>query len=408
MRSRIAGIALLALAAAAFGWAGDAPSAATENPNDFHVFWKDGLRFRTADGSVELQIGGRFMEDWVVATGADAELEAAVGALTDGTEVRRGRLEMAGKFHHHLEFKLQYDFAGGSASLKDAYLGFEDLGHFGLRLGHFKEPFGLEELTSSKYSTFLEQGLTSTFVPSRNSGLMIHGDVAERVTWSVGAFRVTDDQGKGPGEGETSATGRVTFLPIFADEGRVWVHVGAAYSERFVDDGETVRFSQRPEIHVLQRLVDTGSLAADGVHEAGAELAAAFGPLSFQSEAMGVRVDLPTGRDADLIAYYGYVSVFLTGESRPYKRGDAEVGRVRPRHSLFDGGAGAFELAVRYSHVDLEDQDAGVLGGKLTDYTVGLNWYLNPSSRLMLDWVHPDLDGVGEADLYALRMQFDF
>ena len=64
------------------------------------------------------------------------------------------------------------------------------------------------------------------------------------------------------------------------------------------------------------------------------------------------------------------------------------------------------ELAVRYSGLDLSD--AGILGGEVNGLTVGLNWYLNPNARTMLNFVNQDLDGTGGFDTVQLRFQVAF
>ena len=70
--------------------------------------------------------------------------------------------------------------------------------------------------------------------------------------------------------------------------------------------------------------------------------------------------------------------------------------------SLKRGGWGAWELAARYSYVDLNDRfqsgealsadPAAVDGGRQRAYSFGLNWYPNDLMRLMLDYDHVDYD----------------
>ena len=51
-------------------------------------------------------------------------------------------------------------------------------------------------------------------------------------------------------------------------------------------------------------------------------------------------------------------------------------------------GRGAWEVAYRFSYIDMLD-DLTVKGaGLATDHTFGVNWYLNPYTRLMLNYVH--------------------
>ena len=71
-----------------------------------------------------------------------------------------------------------------------------------------KEPFSLEEMTSSNNVTFLERALPNVFAPSRNTGVLISNHVKERVSWGMGVFLDTNDLGVDQGDGEFNFTGR--------------------------------------------------------------------------------------------------------------------------------------------------------------------------------------------------------
>lgn len=373
---------------------------------DFRAYWKNGLRLETADGRFQLRFGGRIMADWVFWDGSDA-VEASVGTLEDGVEFRRARLFVQGYLYRHVEFKAQYDFAGGDADFKDVYLGLRDL-PVGVRFGHFKEPFGLEELTSSKYTTFMERSLPNVFAPSRNVGVMAHSTAAgDRLTYAVGAFRETDDVGSGTGD-DLNVTGRLTGAPVYAEDGRRAVHLGIGATHKRVDDDTGLRFRQRPEVHLAPRFVDTGAFAADSVTSLGLEAATVIGPASVQGEYTSTRVDSPATGDPTLDGFYLAASYWLTGESRNYEPDDGAFGRVRPRRDFLgrEGGPGAWQVAVRYSSLDLSDQ--GLAGGELSDVTLGVNWHWNPHTRIMLNAVRSDLDGVDDVTAFQIRTQIDF
>ncbi len=377
-------------------------------PSDFRVYWKEGLRFETLDKDFTLKIGGRIMNDWAWME-ADRAVEAATGDLEDGTEFRRARLYVAGTIYENIDFKLQFDFAGGDADLKDAYIGLRGLPVY-VKAGHFKEAFSLEELTSSKYVTFIERSLpTGTFSPSRNTGFAVNSDALDkRVTWAAGIFKETGGYGDGQAEGDYNVTGRITALPRYADGGKNVLHLGASASYRGTRDA--LSFDQGPEVHLAPDFVDTGDFESDSHVLIGGEVALVKGPLSLQGEIMGADVKR-TGDDATFYGYYAQASYFLTGEHRKYSKSSGSFGRVKPKKNFGkNGGSGAWEVAARYSYVDLTD--AGIDGGELEDITLGLNWYLNPNTRVMWNYVRADLDGPGdadgEADLFVMRLQIDF
>ncbi|MBS3734426.1 MAG: hypothetical protein KGY99_05815 [Phycisphaerae bacterium] len=386
-------------------------------PNDFRVYWDRGIRMKTHDGKVKIKFGGRLMYDvgWVSGT----DMENALGTdLEDGAEVRRARLYAAGNLGKDLGFKLQFDLAGGDADLKDAYLQFKHVPFVGnIKVGHFKEPFGLEQLTSSKYITFMERSLPDMYTPGRNWGVMAHdAPLDERMTWAVGMFRDVNGYGDGEDDGAYNLTARVTGLPVYEDGGRRLVHVGAAYSLRHSDTHSFGAFDAHPEQHWVPDFINSGSFSnAEWQHRLGGEAALVCGPFSMQSEVVAVNVDTDSADDACLWGVYAQASYFLTGEHRPYKTSAGAFNRVTPRRPFReDGGFGAWEIACRYSYVDVTD---GVgeqnLGQRQASATVGLNWYLNDNVRVMWNYIHTCVDGGpsdidAEADMLGMRVQFDF
>ncbi len=393
-----------------------------EKPDTFRAFWKEGLNFETPDKAFTMKIGGRIHFDSAWNSGDD-ELVEKVGTLKDGVEFRRARIALSGTMYKKVEFKTQYDFAGGGfkymddkekvgtfsggqAKWKDVYLGILDLPVVGnIRVGQFYEPFGLEEQTSSNYITFLERSLTSALVPSRKAGLMFHNSqLNDRMTWALGVFKGSDDVGNRISDGEYNFTARLTGLPWYEDKGRRLLHLGAAYSRRNPNDAK-VLFSDRPEVHIAPRYVDTKDITdVDDMDLMGAEAALVLGPFSLQGEFIHAGLNTADGTDPGFSGFYAMASYFLTGENRAYKSG--LFSRVKPKKNFGAGGAGAWEVAARYSHLDLSDEE--VEGGELDDITVGVNWYLNPNTRIMWNYVHGDLDEVGASDTLQVRTQADF
>jgi phosphate-selective porin OprO/OprP len=214
---------------------------------------------------------------------------------------------------------------------------------------------------------------------------------------------------KGKDEG-WGASGRFTYAPI-NEKTRV-IHLGAASNYREVGDEGSIRFKQQPETHVSgTNIVDTGKIDfADNTLKLGAELAFVEGPFSAQAEYVWTHVDRNNGAaDLDYDGWYAQAGFFITGESRKYKGG--KFGGVSPKSVVGRGGYGAWQLAARYSSIDLNDHE--IQGGEADSVTVGLNWFPTPTLRFSGNYVTVlDVDGGPnhgeEPSLFQVRGQWAF
>jgi phosphate-selective porin OprO/OprP len=368
------------------------------------------LKWETNEGEFKLQVGGRVMVDGAVYDEDNVELDGE-----NGTEFRRARLFVAGTMFHDWDWKAQYDFAGNETTMKDAYIRYTGFKPMKITVGQFKQPFGLEELTSSKYITFMERAMpVEAFATSRRIGLGFNG-TGGNWTWAASLYgREEGDETEGD-EGY-GAGARLTWAP-WNEKTRV-LHLGAAAAWEDPNDND-VRFRARPESHITStRMVDTGNFPKpDTFTKYGLEAATVLGPFSLQGEYMKVAAQDDTQSDPDFDGGYIYGSWFLTGESRAYKKG--AFSRVKPKSVVGKGGHGAWELAARYSTINLDDGDFD--GGEETNYTIGVNWYATPYIRFMANYVITDTDPPSsrlqndngrpkddELSVFQLRAQIDF
>lgn len=401
---------------------------------DLRAYWKDGLRFESEDKRFQLRVGGRLHLDYAFFE-QETDLREAFGDDQNGMAFRRARINFQGQIYDHVEYRAEYDFAGntGEGKFKDAYIGLKDIpvvGH--IRVGHMREPFGLERCTGVSYHTFMELALPNVFAPNRNLGLMLYNShLDDRIRWAAGVFQETDDfpsvddadEERGP-----AVTARITGLPWYARDGRRLLHLGFAYSHRDPDGdgpaGAVRGWRSRPESNQANYYLDTdanglgylslSNAQLDNIDLWGTEAALVFGPFSMQGEYMVARADTDLAGNVLLSGGYAQASYFLTGEHRPYERTEAAWGRVKPKRNFSFGknkerGWGAWELALRYSFLDLSD---GIIrGGVEHNATAGVNWYLNPNMRVMLNYVYAHIDhSLADGDLNIIqgRVQIDF
>jgi phosphate-selective porin OprO/OprP len=394
----------------------------------WHIFYKDGLHIESARKYFHMKVNALVMADGGY-IGTDNELMRAFPEL-EGWHARLRRLEltMLGWISEIVDFKLQIDFAD-VRSIKDNWIGFKVplLGH--IKAGNMKEPVSLSELTGAKFITFMERPLpTLAFAPARNIGIMAHNAILEsRMTWAAGGFWSTGSLSN-VGEGRDAVsqsnglnfTARITGLPLYEDEGRKLLHLGLSYSHQFRGDANSdpeVEYRPRPETFLTDdRLVSTGTFEPDSVDLINPELAIVAGPLSFQGEYFLNMADAPSVGNPRLWGFYLFGSYFLTGESRAYQKSSGAFSKVDPIQNFQFGhsGWGAWELGLRYSYVDLNDGD--ISGGKESNLTAGLNWYLDSKTRVMFNYVrakvkdrlNPPAVEEGHANILQARFQIEF
>jgi len=149
-------------------------------------------------------------------------------------------------------------------------------------------------------------------------------------------------------------------------------------------------------------------MPADDVNTAILEGAFVDGPFSLQGEFAYTTVELPEVSNPNFYALYVFGSYFFTGETRPYKVSSGAFGRVHPKREFRDGagGLGAFEVAFRFSRIDLDDKD--VLGGRLNDVTAAFNWYATRNYRVMTNVVRASRSDIDPVWIFQIRLQVAF
>lgn len=383
--------------------------------NDGGMFpqWKNTTWLSTADGQTKIRIGGRIQNDWNWFYGASDVADAVGTEIEDGTVFRRARMQIGGTLYGNVDFMGEYDFAGGATKLRDVTIALNCSCLPRISVGHQKEPFGLEQLTSDLYTNMMERHSSdSAFAPSYNTGLLLSDTcLKDRVSWQIGVFRDANDAGDDAGNnssGDVNYTARVTGRPLINEAGDQWLHIGGAASYREPSD-DTVQYSSKPELFLAPAVVNTGPLAADQAMLLEGEAAMAWGSLHAQGEYYVTDVNGTGGAaDSTFAGWAVQAGYFLSGEKRPYQTSNGTWGRVIPKKTMdCEGkGMGAWELVGRYDYVNLND--GPVDGGHMRTLSFGVNWYLNPSTKIMLDWVRAHAEPAGSLGGVEMRFQVDF
>ncbi|MGR9106562.1 MAG: OprO/OprP family phosphate-selective porin [Gammaproteobacteria bacterium] len=379
---------------------------------------KGKLEIKSKDGEFKWRLKGRIH----VNAGVYGNDDASNGRNTDfqdGASIRRARLALEATLWKYWGLKLQYDFAAGAGAegIRDMYITYrnDQVWPVLVTLGQFKEYIGLESVASSNDLTFIERALPSrAFSPpdARRIGIGAHTYGHDLWTLGLGFYgRNADGEDLGGvpvGRSDPFVfAGRTTFSPIHR-EGAV-LHLGFGGTYTAPDD--TTRFRERPELTPgTQRLVDTGTLSnVANITHLVAEAAGVYGPFSLQGEYTYVDVNRNSGfSNPTFDGWYIQGSWILTGESREYEFEDGIFKNPKPSTIVGHGGIGAWEIAARYSSMDLNSVD--ISGGREENFTAGLNWYPAPNFKFMANYVKVlNLTGGGfdgaEPDGFLMRGQ---
>jgi phosphate-selective porin OprO/OprP len=418
-------------------------AAEANGPDSAHVSLKDGIHFATKDGNFSAGINGRLQVDSQINNQSfdtptnGYQANGTPASLNNGATLRRARLGVEGTFFKKTDYKFEYDFTRGTGTnaggITDAYVRYNFSKPFSVKVGAFKEPFSLEEATSNRYITFIERNISvNTFVDNLNTYKVGIGANYATDRWQIGSSLQTEGVGayNAYGTGSTaSATGangganrsggsgdtswevntRVSGVPWMESKTK-FLHMGASGSfininNNFKADGTYnnggIIYANGLGANVdRSAILSTGNLTssgkqsasgarlADNVTRFGAESALVYGPFSAQAEYIQNNVSGQGYDNASLEGAYGYVTYFLTGESRNYKAKTAAWDRIKPNRNFdMKGGKGAWELVAGYDWMNLNS--GGALGGAATVVKGGINWYPHSHLRVMANYLHP-------------------
>jgi len=350
---------------------------------------------------------------------------------------RRVRLELQGENPANMFWRFQIDFAKAENSeYKDVYIGWDGIpGNQKLIVGHQKRPIGLDHWNSSRFNIFLERPFVveAHNEDARRLGIAMRGESdSQSLFWQYGVFvmeNIVDDGAVIGDDLEASLNARLGGS-LYEDEAE-WFHWALAGQVAFPDgdvgDDATNqnegRYRTRPEARSSSRWLNTGRIeGTTHLNTIAGELMYNRGPLNLCSEAMFTHVSRneAIGTEANFYGYYVQAGYFLTGgDHMSYKRSVGSIDRPHIENSfdLFnncDPRCGAWQVAARYSMLDVTDGDIG--GGVGRSMTYALNWYFSPYARIQFNLIRGSIAGRdpvmgftgGDYTIYGTRYGINF
>ncbi len=153
---------------------------------------------------------------------------------------------------------------------------------------------------------------------------------------------------------------RLAYLPVVTEKGPL-AHLAVMGREAEPDEGQ-FQAKSKPEDFLAPNFVDTGKFDSDHARTLGFEAFYRDGPWLVGGEYGWQSMDAPASGDP--MFHGGNIAVdwLITGETRGYNLASGFFKNVVPKKTVFEGGPGAWKLALNYSYIDLDD--GNLTGGK--------------------------------------------
>ncbi len=381
---------------------------------------KDGaFTLESANGRNSIQLTGRMHLDYrsIDNDGLSAnnagDIDKDTGSGASQYELRRARLGVKGKFAKYFNYEVVGNLPG-TATIDVAYLDFAKYDQVQLRVGKFKQPFGLEQLTSSNNIDFLERSYVDQTAPAKKLGAMIFGEPKPGLTYAGSAFQMNDVENDSKSEDMSFAgRGTLNFAELVGNKDAIF-HIGLAgyntnssirpTSSSASGGSQTTAgtfLSYRTPGRGLSNIF-RAQIQGDNVGGAAVVSATSDATAEIDSKALGLegivaynsfklqgeftkgenRASFKDGTalmSLDNEAWYGEALWLLTGEkySGSYKKG--AFGSIKPMKD-FDldnfSGLGAWELGLRYEQFDISDtirSGSGLANGSRYQGTLNCN-----------------------------------
>jgi len=409
------------------GRAGEKEAAEKKSKGAVTATYKDGIVIGTEDGKNSMTINGRvhFDSRWYNYDEDNNGSNAASSTGSDTYDVRRARIGVKARFLDHYEGEVVFNGTGSAPVLDVAYLNVAWWKPVQFRVGQFKMPFSMEQLTSSNNIDFIERSFVDAYIPAKEIGAMVHGSPWKGITY---ALATSNGRGQNGTENDVRVDnkdiiGRATinFAEIMGNKDMV-LHAGLAFSEGDISKADGVnafggdrsteargaKFFNGPVVannNFVDAEIDRSRL--------GLEAALAYGPFKVQGQWVKNEFDFDTATgsyDPEIKVWYAEALWTITGESHASRYRNGAFSGIKPKNNFdaknFKGGA--WEVGVRYSKFDAGDFDeVGIRAGagkdaqistgasgyaKADALTVGVKFVPNPHVRFMLDYVKTDFE----------------
>lgn len=315
-------------------------------------------------------------------------------------QVNDVRLGTVVKIFDNWEAKIELGYADKKISMKDIYVNYK-LNSHSFRLGYAYEPWGNARVGTAAFRFMQNATADNALGQGRQLGI----SYSYNYKWMnvmAGVFSGGDIQTSGQMDQGYSVAAKFIGRPLMK-EGRV-LHL--AIAPRFADDKEVVDFTGGVPTNLVAKkdngFVDASVDRVINSWKLDAECIFIYDKWYFQGQFLVSHLNRHGVDNFNGKGGYAQAGYLILGEKHNYNESTGMIGNPAPK---------SLELLLRYDNVNLND--AGIRGGRLSDITVGMNYFINKYiaaklnyTRMMVGDSSPK--GGGDFDLLQARLQVSF
>lgn len=274
--------------------------------------------------------------------------------------------------------KIEMGYANQALSVKDVFIEYDFDKHTLLRGGYFLHQFGMQSVFGASAKIAMEEPLSnSAFYNSRLLGLMLQHQ-KDKFFGTLSLFAENEAIKQSTDKTGSQGMGMMSRLlyRLHREEGNIF-HVGisgAFDTPRYNKDAALNHSSYILKTSFPTRIARVTAQEATinnatFLYKFSPEVLFAKGRWGLEAQYYYLNVNRKNGFEAfDASGAYAMVRTIIKG--KPYAYADADAVMATPK-------AGAMELVAGYNYTDLSNSKAGILGGRLNDYSLTFNYYIN-------------------------------
>lgn len=274
--------------------------------------------------------------------------------------------------------KIEMGYANQALSVKDVFIEYDFDKHTLLRGGYFLHQFGMQSVFGASAKIAMEEPLSnSAFYNSRLLGLMLQHQ-KDKFFGTLSLFAENEAIKQSTDKTGSQGMGMMSRLlyRLHREEGNIF-HVGisgAFETPRYNKDAALNHSSYILKTFFPTRIARVTAQEATinnatFLYKFSPEVLFAKGRWGLEAQYYYLNANRKSGFEVfDASGAYAMVRAIIKGS--PYAYADADAVMATPK-------AGAMELVAGYDYTDLSNTKAGILGGRLNDYSLTFNYYIN-------------------------------